>query len=270
MEGVATALRMLFLWWGTLAVLPASFSPDFSLSSDDLFPKPEHHLLPELLRELSHSFHNFSHCEKRSDYVTGLIARVANDYSILNLHGDIHTVLVSALDKMDPDCTTHSRIAYFMSVMAFSRGAVAEAEKYHAMLNPADLVFQRAHAAQVMIAKDEAQGMALLLQFTSEIGRRMGTLLFGSGGGVGSGAAGAGGGAGAGPGGAKKKRRGGAGGHTGVGLGSDGSDRAGDSDNGAGGPPGPAVVRALSTNATDDILLDLLLSEAQGLLRKTR
>lgn len=221
-------------------------------------------MLPELLRELSHSFHNFSHCEKRSDAVTGLIARVANDYSILNLHGDIQSVLVSALDKVDPDCTTHSRIAYFVSVMAFSRGAVAEAETYHAMLNPTDLVFQRAHAAQVMIAKDEAQGMALLLQYTSEIGQRMGALVVGSGiGGGGSSGGGSGGrsegGGGGGTVGAKKKRRGG-----GAGLGSD-TDSGGTA-----GPPGPAVVRSLSTNATDDILLDVLLSEAQGLLRKNR
>ena len=160
-----------------LLVFGLHWGISFQDGDDQLYPKPSHHLSEELLLELSHSSHNFSYCEKRSGIVSSLAARVANDYSVLHLHDDIRTVLVKALSRLDSDCTTHSRIAYILSVMSFSQGLVGEAEKYYTLLNPTDLVFQRAQAAQVMIGKDETEGISLMVKYTAQLSKRL-ILLF--------------------------------------------------------------------------------------------
>ena len=238
---VIKALFLIFvlgLHWGT----------SFQDGDDHLYPKPSHHLSEELLLELAYSSHNFSYCEKRSGVVSSLAARVTNDYSVLHLHDDIRTVLVKALSRLDADCTTHSRIAYILSVMSFSQGVVGEAEKYYALQNPTDLVFQRAQAAQVMIGKDETEGIALMIKYTSQLSRRLITLFHEETNDAGIVA--------------KKKKKNARMINTDVGEDNDAPPSSSSSTL-------PTVVRSPSNEESEDMLLSLLMTEAQGAIRGT-
>ena len=104
-------------------------------SVDELFPQPSHSLLNELLLELSKSYHNISQCKRQSLNVTNLMVKVANDYSILHLHGEIEHVLQDALRNLNSGCISFSRVAYTLSVLYFSRGLVLKVSNDLLMFN---------------------------------------------------------------------------------------------------------------------------------------
>ena len=91
---------------------------------------PSHHLSTELSEELSVSFKNLSSCEQRSKVITSLVARIVNDHSILHLHEIVQNNLVDSLKKLPVGCISSSKIAYILSVAAFSRGSISEVNIY--------------------------------------------------------------------------------------------------------------------------------------------
>ena len=98
----------------------------FVYCNDDGFTAPSHHLTDELLSELSRSYQNLSSCEERSRTLTTLVARLSNDYSILHLHEKGQIILMESLNNFPLGCISTSKIAYILSVAAFSRGSTIE------------------------------------------------------------------------------------------------------------------------------------------------
>ena len=166
-----------------------------------------------------------------------LSAKIANEHSGLLLHDIAQDLFQEQFYHISPGSTLGSRFAHILAVLAFSQGDLQEAEQLWRWFNASDLVSKRSLGAQVIMGGQEALGVELMLNYTRLLGQRFESVV---GVGVGLGAA----------------------------TNSDASSSSSSSSSSShkGHPP---PERSPSTEASEEQLLDLLLSEAQGGIRLT-
>jgi hypothetical protein len=115
----------------------------------------------------------YHHINYRSNIINSLLIRIVNDYSILHLYDEIRNVLVESLEKLPEHCSVVSRVAHVLIVSAFSQGDIVEVYKHKRYLNSSDLLTQRSSAAHVFINDDESRGIQLMETYAQSLGSRL-------------------------------------------------------------------------------------------------
>jgi hypothetical protein len=137
--------------------------------SQKAFVEPEHPAKYHLMQYLQRCKINVTYCDLAHDNITVLATQIANDYSGLLQHDIAQTIFQDAFYYIDPRSTLGARFNHILAVLAFSQGNVEGAQQYWDSFNASDLVHKRSLGAQVLMkgGDDEAKGITLMLEYTS-------------------------------------------------------------------------------------------------------
>ena len=142
---------------------------------------PDHPIKSEFHSYLSLCKTNKTYCDIHTEHITLLAARISNDYSGL-LHPDTaQTMLQEAFYYIEPASQLGTRLNHMMAILAFSQGDRVGAQKYWDSFNKSDLVSIRSLSAQMlMTGNEERRGIEQMKLYTAFLADRFESILQGS------------------------------------------------------------------------------------------
>ena len=144
------------------------------------FEFPDHALKPTLLHHLRSCHQNAEYCTKNMETIVDLAAHIVNDYSGLLLPDIGQSLIQEAFYHIDPNSHLGYRLNHILAVLAFSQGDVPGAEFYWqaGAINDTDIISMRSLSAQILMkGNEEKRGTELLLEYTSLLSSRFEGLL---------------------------------------------------------------------------------------------
>eukprot|EP01038_Epipyxis_sp_PR26KG_P012408 gene12408-16641_t len=140
-------------------------------SADDLAVL-NHPLNHVLFEELNKCRSNISYCESQFEDINRLLSKIAIEHSILLLHEKALELCHEIFYYVEPNSKLGQRTTYVLAVLSFAQGNFLKAKKHLSILNEADVVSQRTAAAQIIISGSESQGIQLMLNYTNSLRNR--------------------------------------------------------------------------------------------------